>query len=126
MSMTLVAARGVRFWMTVATLATLAAFLSGVAVGGQSRAGERSSAGSAVVPARSLDTSRSYLTVQNGIVVPGHELAGGSTPAATLDTSNPYLTIQHGVVVAGRGTRPALDLSRPYLTVQDGIVVPGR
>ncbi len=86
-------------------------------IGAADRAAEVAQAPAAI--SRTLDTSRPYLTIQDGVVV-----VPRSALSAALDTSRPYLTVQDGVVVPPRtGLSSTLDTSRPYLTVQDGVVV---
>jgi hypothetical protein len=104
-----VAVRGSRFWLSFAAAASMATFSVGLATGAslpRAANGGSQDSGSHTVVGQAAGQP-------NVAVLP------------RLDTSKTYLTIQHGVVVPGVSVSPVLDTSRTYLTIQSGVVVPG-
>lgn len=104
------AVRGSRFWLSFAVAASMATFSVGLATG-------------ANLPRAAGAESRDAGSHDAVSGAPGQPERVAALPR--LDTTRPYLTIQHGIVVPGVVISPVLDTSRRYLTIQSGVVVPG-
>jgi hypothetical protein len=121
-----VATRGPRFWLPLVAAVSVATFSVGLAAGSHLpraagelsvRAGAQSDvARTAIEPGVTQAAGEAARHASRGLAM---------TPV--LDVTAPYLTIQRGVIVPGHGLAmtPVLDVTAPYLTIQRGVIVPG-